>query len=109
MISRNAALAAVVLLVTISGCSGATGGLQIEADHAETTALGNVVVTATVENTAEETREGTLYCEVSVSGRIYEDSYSISVDGESRETYEMKFDVPISDYGDGGEYSCELK
>ncbi|EMA12342.1 hypothetical protein, partial [Haloarcula marismortui] len=110
VLSKNSVIIlGLIALVGLSGCAGATGGLEIAAQDAETTAFGNVEVTATVENTADDREQGDLYCEVIVSGKVYDQTQRIAVDGNSRQAYTMAFDIPLSDYNEGGEYRCELK
>lgn len=99
----------IVSLVLIAGCSGGVGGgLEIAAQDADTTAFGNVVITVTVENTAQEPREGSVFCEVDVGGRVYEQSEFVTVGSESRTTIQLEYDIPLSDYGEGGEYRCQI-
>lgn len=106
---RQGVILLVVGMALLSGCSStAVGDLGIAAQDASTTTFGNVEVTATIENSGNDVQEGTLACEVTVGGRVYEDSQRISVNGGEREVYQFKFDVPVSDFGQSGEYECTL-
>lgn len=97
-------------LILLSGCSGLdSGGLEIVAQDADKTLAGNVEITVTVENTADERQTGEVFCEVEVGGEIYETSKAVAVPGNSRKAYELSIDLPFDEYAEGGTYRCSIE
>lgn len=106
---RGVAWFSIAVFVLLAGCSGVGGGLEIAAQDADTTAFGNLEITVTVENTADDSQSGVLTCEAKVGGRVYEESAEVALAGGSSEVVELSIDVPLSDYGEDGTYSCDIE
>ena len=98
----------------LAGCSasgnGFGGGLTVDDTVAETTAFGNVVLTVAVSNTSGSSKTGTLIGQVDISGGdTYTERRGISVDGEGANTYELEFDIDISDSLSASEYEYSAR
>lgn len=101
-IDHARAASAVVLIGVVGGCSEATekvtGGLSVVEAQGETTTWGDAKIMVTVENTASESKSGTLYVELSLdNGETYSESRYIRLPGGSSDTYEFTVDISIFD------------
>jgi hypothetical protein len=99
VVNRGALLAAGTGgVVAVSGCSMITGGLEVTEVTPESTAAGNVVLHATVENSASETKSGTLSGTVDVQGgESYATSREVALEGGQSDTFDLEFDIEFSD------------
>lgn len=91
-----------MVLTALGGCSEAeravSGGLSVVEARGEPTTFGNAEITVTVENTASESKSGTLNVEVELdNGQTYTKSRYIRVPGESTDTFEFTIDISIVD------------
>lgn len=98
----------------LSGCSTlesivdeATPGLEVVATDARWTTFGNVEVAARVENSASDSKSGTLAAEVNIQGNTYTSRKAITVPGETVQDFTVTVDIPISDSISGGSISYD--
>ncbi|NHN47730.1 hypothetical protein G9464_08990 [Halostella sp. JP-L12] len=69
----------------------------VETDYGESDA-GDMVVTTTVENTADERRAAVLVYEVTVDGTTYAERETVRLDAGERGTYTFEFDLSRDEY-----------
>ncbi len=110
--------AGVGVLATVAGCSGSDGtggiggGLSVESVNAQTTSFGNVVLTVSVSNSNSSSKSSTLVGQVDVSGGdTYTERREITVTGDSSSSFELEFDIAISESlsSDQYEYDAQLE
>lgn len=71
---------------------------------------GNVIVAARVSNGSSSAESGTLRAEVDLQdGETYTQTKQITVDGDSTEDFEVKFDIPIGDSLSGARYDYDAE
>lgn len=95
---------------TLAGCLG--GGLEIDDVDARTTSFGNVILTVAVSNGNGSSEDGTLVGQVDMSGGdTYTERRDVTVTGDGSNTYELEFDIAISESLSAAEYeySAELE
>lgn len=98
----------------LAGCSssGLGGGLSIENVNAESTSFGNVVLTVSVSNSSSSSKSSTLLGQVDVTGGdTYTKRREITVTGDGSSTFELTFDIALSESLSATEYeySAELE
>lgn len=103
-------LAIVALMLFLAGCTPTAGVLDIVEREVERTASDELRIVVNVKNTdSHDTLEGTLFCEVTVDDRVYEESRQITLRSGRSSTYEMEYDVPFSDFEQDGKYQCGIR
>lgn len=100
-------------IATLAGCSevadDVTGGLEIADTQSGTTAFNNIRVVVLVQNTASGSRSGTLIGQVDIEGGdTFTERRSITVPGEGSNSYELGFDIDLSDQISGGQYRYDV-
>lgn len=98
--------------VALAGCSSVTGGLKVQGVDAAGTAFGNVNMAVQVENTASDSKSGTLVGQVDMNGGdTYTEQRSITVNGGTSNTFELSFDIGLDDSISSGsyEYSAQIE
>lgn len=110
--------AGVATMAVIAGCSssggtgGIGGGLSVESVDSQTTSFGNVVLTVSVANSNSSSKSSTLMGQVDVSGGdTYTKRRDITVTGDSSNTFELEFDIALSESlsADQYEYTAQLE
>jgi len=97
--------------VGLAGC-GSPGGLEIADTEAQGTALGNIEVTALVENTAGSSQDGELVTQVDIEGGdTYTERESVTVAGDSSNSYTHTHDIAVSESlsAERYEYSASIE
>lgn len=103
-------------MAALAGCSGrlraVTGGLKIENVDSRTTSLGDIVLTVTITNDSGSSKSSTLIGQVDISGGdTYTQRRDVTVTGDSSNTFELGFDVALSESLSANqyEYNTELE
>lgn len=89
-----------VVVGWVAGCSEATSGsgLRVVEGEGRWTTFGDIEYTVTVENTASESKAGTLYVEVSFdNGASYTGSKYVRIPGGESKTVDVKIEVSVFD------------
>lgn len=96
---RSVIAAGAALLAPLgAGCSGVAGGLEVVSADARWTALANVEITATVENTSSSQQSGSLAAQVQLSnGGTASNRKPITVRGSARQNFQLKVDTGLGD------------
>ncbi|ELZ11572.1 hypothetical protein C479_06901 [Halovivax asiaticus JCM 14624] len=97
----------------LAGCSDAvsevTGGLDVTGMNARTTTFGNIELTAQVENTASDSKSGTLVGQVDLEGGdTFTEQKAITVGANRTNSFEIGIDIPVADSLSGGQYTYDV-
>jgi len=109
-VSKAGAAGITSSLGLLAGCI--SSGLQVEDTDARVTTFGNVIVRVLVANDSSSSKSATLIGQVDVKGGdTYTQRRDISVTGDGSNTYDLEFDIAMSDSLSASEfeYSAEIE
>lgn len=98
-------------LAAVAGCSsGIGGGLSVETVNARSTSFGNIVLTVSVSNSSGSSKSRTLIGQVDVSGGdTYTKRRTITVTADSSNTFELTFDIALSESVSASQYDYSVE